>query len=112
MERDNWVDQMVKPNVNNAKAQSVERIIQYANNPTLNVSEAFDYMRSELLQFDANSINPDIYNIKVDICNLIPVCRCLGELHIMAAGSMYATIKTDSLDRMQLTNADIPWSKD
>lgn len=96
----------------NGKAEAVERILQHANNPTMNVSEAFDYMRSELLRFDANYVNPDIFNIKVDICNLISVARCLGELHIMAAGSMYATIKSDGLDRMQLTSNNIPWSKD
>ena len=51
-------------------------------------------------------------NIRIFINDLVAACRTLGETQVVAAGSMYATLKSDMHDRKRLTKAGISWSFD
>jgi hypothetical protein len=51
-------------------------------------------------------------NVRIAIQDLIEACRTLGEVRVVAAGSMFATLETDEIARKQLVKANIDWSFD
>lgn len=51
-------------------------------------------------------------NIRVPIGQLVAACRTLGEVRVMAAGSLYATLQADEEGMKQLTKAGITWAFD
>ncbi|WP_189406793.1 hypothetical protein [Mesorhizobium sp. M1A.F.Ca.ET.072.01.1.1] len=51
-------------------------------------------------------------NIRILIGDLTRACVELGEVHVIAAGSMYATLKLDDDDIRRLSKAHIHWSID
>ena len=51
-------------------------------------------------------------NIRISIGDLTDACRTLGETQVVAAGSIYATLKSDLHDRKRLTRAGIHWTFD
>ena len=51
-------------------------------------------------------------NIRIFINDLVAACRELGETEVVAAGSMFATLKSDLHDRKRLTKAGITWTFD
>lgn len=51
-------------------------------------------------------------NIRISIGDLVDACRELGETQVVAAGSMFATLKSDLHDRKRLTRVGIHWTFD
>lgn len=51
-------------------------------------------------------------NIRISINDLISACRVIGEVRVMAAGSLYATLEVDDVACRQLTKANISWALD
>lgn len=51
-------------------------------------------------------------NVRIDINDLIKACRRLGEVKVVAAGSMYATLECDLSMQSQLTMGGILWAFD
>lgn len=51
-------------------------------------------------------------NVRINIPQLTAACRALGEVHVLAAGSMYATIALNETERGVLTTNRIHWSFD
>jgi hypothetical protein len=51
-------------------------------------------------------------NIRIDIRDLVDACRALGEVRVVAAGCMYATLETDEAMRALLTRSLISWQID
>lgn len=48
-------------------------------------------------------------NVRIQIKNLIQVCRDLGEVKVVAAGSMYATLETTEEQRDKIS---VTWDFD
>lgn len=53
-----------------------------------------------------------VYNSRIMIIDLVRVCQWLGEVRVIAAGAMYATIETDDIQRTQLTKRGIWHTRD
>lgn len=51
-------------------------------------------------------------SIRIPINSLVQACRVIGEVRVLAAGSMYATLDLDETACRQLTKAGISWSYD
>lgn len=51
-------------------------------------------------------------NIRIFITDLIEACQTLGEVRVVAAGFMYATIECDDVMLQQLSKKHIHWSFD
>lgn len=51
-------------------------------------------------------------NIRISINDLVKACKVLGEVRVMAAGSLYATLFLDEYDCTRLSLYDIPWTFD
>ncbi|AHJ10726.1 hypothetical protein P106B_43 [Rhizobium phage vB_RglS_P106B] len=51
-------------------------------------------------------------NVRIMIDDLIRACRALGEVHVVAAGSLYATLEIDETDRIALSSVGISWTFD
>lgn len=50
--------------------------------------------------------------IRISIGDLVEACRVLGEVRVMAAGSIYATLLCDDDMRGIITRAKISWCFD
>lgn len=48
-------------------------------------------------------------NVRIQIKDLIQACRDLGEVKVVAAGSMYATLETSHEQRVKLS---VSWDFD
>ena len=55
---------------------------------------------------------PKDMNIRVSVNDLTAACRALGEVHVLAAGSMYATLHLNSEQLGKLIEAKISWGLD
>lgn len=51
-------------------------------------------------------------NIRISINDLTSACRVLGDVHVIAAGSMYATLECTDEMCMRLSKAKINWILD
>jgi len=51
-------------------------------------------------------------NVRIVITDLVAACRALGEVRVVAAGSLYATLRLDEIDCARLTKAQIVWTFD
>jgi hypothetical protein len=51
-------------------------------------------------------------NIRILIGDLVAACRVLGDVRVIAAGSMYATLELDEIGTAQLTKSKIGWTLD
>ena len=51
-------------------------------------------------------------NIRIAIEDLVRACRALGEVRVIAAGSMYATLELDDIGCAQLSKRNIHWNFD
>jgi len=49
----------------------------------------------------------EVQNTRIDITDLERACVYLGDVRVVAAGSMYATLETDQYARFTLTKAGI-----
>lgn len=52
------------------------------------------------------------HNVRIFIQDLIYACRALGEVHVVAAGSLYATLNLSDAQVLQLSREGIQWSYD
>ena len=48
-------------------------------------------------------------NVRILIADLIMACRLLGDVHVVAAGSMYATLETSDEQRDTLSRYRVSW---
>lgn len=51
-------------------------------------------------------------NIRILIGDLVASCRALGEVRVLAAGELYATLELDAIALIRLTESGINWSFD
>lgn len=61
---------------------------------------------------DATTDKETLIDTRISINDLVAACRVLGEVRVLAAGSLYATLATDFYDRERLTKAGVPWAFD
>ena len=51
-------------------------------------------------------------HIRISINDLTAACRALGEVRVLAAGSMYATLHLNAEQLAKLCDAQISWGLD
>ena len=51
-------------------------------------------------------------NIRIRINDLTDACIILGDVHVVASGSMYATLACDENMRVTLSEVNIAWQFD
>lgn len=56
--------------------------------------------------------SPRNENVRINIRDLIDVCLALGEVRVVAAGCMYATLETTEAMRALLTRSLVSWQFD
>lgn len=61
---------------------------------------------------DAITTTETLIDTRISIHDLVFACKILGEVRVLAAGSLYATLATDFYDRQRLTASGIPWTFD
>ena len=60
-----------------------------------------------------NEVRPcEKFNIRIGAADLLQACRVLGDVHVVACGSVYATLETDEFHRRALSKAHIWWTID
>lgn len=53
-----------------------------------------------------------MYEVRILIGDLTRACQILGEVHVIAAGVLYATLKLDDDDIKRLSKHKIGWQFD
>lgn len=54
----------------------------------------------------------EVFNVRIGAADLLQACRALGDVHVVACGSVYATLETNEDQRRKLSRAYIWWSMD
>lgn len=76
------------------------------------ITEAIDAQEQRPVWSKVRSPVGDVENTRLDIADLERACVCLGEVRVLAAGSMYATIETDAYMRSTLVKHGVRFTED
>lgn len=77
------------------------------------VEEDTSYLKHELNAYDDMHKDLDSFrNVRIDIGYLTRACIALGEVHVVAAGTYYATLRLRPTELETLTKNNISWMFD